>query len=474
MRKQVFVLAMLAIVLALGATRAQAWSYNLEEFTITSHNVDSMSICMSDNYVVWKNMMDMDLHGYDLSMREEFIVYPNDVVSTSISISGNYVVWRDMMDMDLHGYDLSMREEFIVYPNDVDSMSISISDNYVVWKDMMDMVLHGYDLSTREEFIVYPNDVDSTSIFISSNYVVWKDMIMMDMDFHGYDLSTREEFTITSHNVDSMSISISGNYVVWKNMMDIDFHGYDLSMREEFIVYPNDVDLTSIFISGNYVVWKDMMDMDLHGYDLSTREEFPITSNDVDSMSIFISGNYVVWKDMMDMDFHGARIYRIISDDCIDAVEVEDNVPYDGNTIRATGTDVTSCAYNDTIDVWHSYKPNVGGQVTISTDGSNFDTTLSVFNACGGDELACNDDYSLEHTQSEVTVSVVRGKTYFIRVAGFNGATGDYQLLVTRGACTEPIKSDLNHDCKVDLSDFAIFAFDWLECNLDPPELCWE
>ena len=94
---------MLAIVLALGATRAQAWSYNLEDFTITSHDVDSMSICMSGNYVVWADMMDMDLHGYDLSMREEFIVYPNDVDSMSIFISGNYVVWKDMMDMDFHG-----------------------------------------------------------------------------------------------------------------------------------------------------------------------------------------------------------------------------------------------------------------------------------------------------------------------------------------------------------------------------------
>jgi hypothetical protein len=41
-------------------------------------------------------------------------------------------------------------------------------------------------------------------------------------------------------------------------------------------------------------------------------------------------------------------------------------------------------------------------------------------------------------------------------------------------ACTGPITTDLNGDCKVGLLDFAIFASEWLMCNLDPPEACWE
>jgi len=40
--------------------------------------------------------------------------------------------------------------------------------------------------------------------------------------------------------------------------------------------------------------------------------------------------------------------------------------------------------------------------------------------------------------------------------------------------CTGPIPGDVNHDCKVDITDFEIMITHWLECNLDPPEACWE
>lgn len=40
--------------------------------------------------------------------------------------------------------------------------------------------------------------------------------------------------------------------------------------------------------------------------------------------------------------------------------------------------------------------------------------------------------------------------------------------------CTEYPAMDFNKDCKVDFRDLAIFLDSWLECNLDPPEACWE
>jgi hypothetical protein len=33
---------------------------------------------------------------------------------------------------------------------------------------------------------------------------------------------------------------------------------------------------------------------------------------------------------------------------------------------------------------------------------------------------------------------------------------------------------DFTGDCKVDFADFAVFLSHWLECNLDPPEACWQ
>jgi hypothetical protein len=40
--------------------------------------------------------------------------------------------------------------------------------------------------------------------------------------------------------------------------------------------------------------------------------------------------------------------------------------------------------------------------------------------------------------------------------------------------CAETLLSDLNHDCRVDFIDFAIFVSEWLECRIEPPEFCWQ
>lgn len=165
-------------------------------------------------------------------------------------------------------------------------------------------------------------------------------------------------------------------------------------------------------------------------------------------------------------------------DECANAIAVEVNEPYNGSTRAATGTDTSSCSYNDTNDVWHSFTPRFNYEYTISLCGSTFDTTLAVFDDCNGTELACNDDTEPgvcpDKWQSQLTMSLVKDFTYFIRVAGYDGETGDYTLTVTGPVCTERPAMDFNDDCKVDFRDFAIFSRSWLDCNLDPPELCWQ
>ena len=36
------------------------------------------------------------------------------------------------------------------------------------------------------------------------------------------------------------------------------------------------------------------------------------------------------------------------------------------------------------------------------------------------------------------------------------------------------VPMDFTGDCKVNLADFAVFLEKWLDCELDPPEACWE
>lgn len=144
-----------------------------------------------------------------------------------------------------------------------------------------------------------------------------------------------------------------------------------------------------------------------------------------------------------------------VNDDCTAAIPVTEAEPYTGNTFNATGTEnynQSSCSFNDYADVWHSYTPTSTGLVTISLEGSEFDTTLTVFDACDGNELACNDDSPFYlFLQSEVTLLMTGGKTYLIRIAGFNGDMGDYTLTVNS---VPPIIPDA--PCRPEPEDGAI------------------
>ncbi|HUW18953.1 MAG TPA: serine protease [Sedimentisphaerales bacterium] len=124
------------------------------------------------------------------------------------------------------------------------------------------------------------------------------------------------------------------------------------------------------------------------------------------------------------------------NDECVNAIEVVEGLPYNGLTTLAGGDSESSCSSNDTLDVWHTFAPDSSGDFSISLCGSVFDTTLAVFDGCGGPELACNDDYC--DYQSEVTVSVTEGHTCFIRVAGYEGETGNYTLTVAKQVCELP------------------------------------
>jgi hypothetical protein len=112
-----------------------------------------------------------------------------------------------------------------------------------------------------------------------------------------------------------------------------------------------------------------------------------------------------------------------------DAIVVNIGEEYFGSTVGATCTDESRCGYDDKYAVWHSYTPQSNQTVTISLCGSTFDTTLAVFDACEGIELACNNDYC--GLQSALTADLTAGRTYLIRVAGYDSQMGDYTLTLT-------------------------------------------
>ncbi len=80
--------------------------------------------------------------------------------------------------------------------------------------------------------------------------------------------------------------------------------------------------------------------------------------------------------------------------------------------------------------VWWTFTPSSGGTVTISTDGSSFDTVLAVYTGSAVNALTTvtfNDD-GPDGPWSQVTFAVVAGTTYHVAVDGAGGATGSIVL----------------------------------------------
>jgi len=84
--------------------------------------------------------------------------------------------------------------------------------------------------------------------------------------------------------------------------------------------------------------------------------------------------------------------------------------------------------------VWFKIKSDRSGVVTVDTDGSDFDTTLAVYQGASLSKLtkiAANNDKAVGTQTSLVKFTVNAGSTYYIAVDGNKGAVGNYVLRVS-------------------------------------------
>ncbi|QOJ15519.1 MAG: proprotein convertase P-domain-containing protein [Planctomycetia bacterium] len=131
------------------------------------------------------------------------------------------------------------------------------------------------------------------------------------------------------------------------------------------------------------------------------------------------------------------------NDACANAIPVYDGIPYLGTTTLATNDGTATCGTSSTSpDVWHTYTPCTSGTVIFELCGSSYDTVVSVRTACGtgGTQVGCIDDRPggapacpASSLHSYLSVNLTAGVTYYVRVAGYQGLTGDYRLLVIGG-----------------------------------------
>jgi hypothetical protein len=102
-----------------------------------------------------------------------------------------------------------------------------------------------------------------------------------------------------------------------------------------------------------------------------------------------------------------------------------------------TGPGQVLCGANSAT-VWYTYTPAADGNYTVTLCGSALDTYIAVLSSGCPDGVtaptvvACNDDFC--GLASEATFFGTAGTTYHIRVRGFGGAFGTYNITVNTAA----------------------------------------
>jgi len=113
------------------------------------------------------------------------------------------------------------------------------------------------------------------------------------------------------------------------------------------------------------------------------------------------------------------------NDLCEDAIAVDCGDTIVGETLTATDT-----GENSAPDVWYTFTGGEGTVVLSLCDGgTDYDSVIRVFDACGGTEIAINDNFC--GLQSELTFESDGTSTYYIMIEGFDENSGNFSLRVS-------------------------------------------
>jgi hypothetical protein len=160
-------------------------------------------------------------------------------------------------------------------------------------------------------------------------------------------------------------------------------------------------------------------------------------------------------------DMGNAHIFNLLPvdvDNCISAPTMTEGYAYIGCTSGALSSGAgPSCGSSaSSADIFYAFTPTCTGVFNISTVGSEFDTVLSIHSACpanAANALACNDDIDgANNRQSRISPVLQANQTYYVRVAGYQGATGNYYV-----AAGSQIAPPLNDAC-VSVADVGLGA----------------
>jgi hypothetical protein len=152
------------------------------------------------------------------------------------------------------------------------------------------------------------------------------------------------------------------------------------------------------------------------------------------------------------------------ADDCANAIAITQGI-YGGCTFTATPDGADDCASNAwSKDVWFKLTGTAqnAGQWRVSLR-SNYDSAVSVHTGCPGNLtniVACDDDRN-GNFDARAHFDVQAGQTYLIRVSGFAGSSGPFELTARRNTCPADIAPLTMGDGQVNIADLLLVISNW-------------
>jgi len=138
-----------------------------------------------------------------------------------------------------------------------------------------------------------------------------------------------------------------------------------------------------------------------------------------------------------------AALAQPANNNCANAINIG-NTTVSGTTIGASNDYSGSIcgASGSSPDVWYRYTASATTTITATMcgGGTGFDCVLSIHPACGAQSTFCNDDSC--GLQSLIAFPAVNGTAYFVRVSGYNGATGTFEMSIGPGGGGQPPSND--------------------------------
>ena len=395
------------------------------------------------------------------------ITYPSVIFLVSLmapsSQAGN---WQELVSAKA-----SAGAGFAVWPTTDNQEVPDIYGNIVVWQQLVsnygdhDIYVADINNMTDPLLSVIGDANDQTNPAIYDNIIVWQDYVVWqgsgDWDIRAVNISDRANpqlFAVSDiAGIDEQVPVIAGNTVVWQdNNVDppqrIDIYGVDITDPGNSLEFPIagfEHDQQNPAIYRTTVVWQDnfLGDWDIFAADIWQRNkpvEFPVSLVEKDQQNPAISGNIVVWQD----NFTGSwDIYAADISDLNNPVEF---------AITLNDSSQTNPDIDDNIVVWQDLRNN------------NWD--IFGYNLTTREEFQITDDPA-DQINPAISGNVVvwqdnRSRNWNIYAAVLDGPQA--------AKCASRITGDVNGDCKVDFTDLTLMVAHWLECNLEPNEVCWQ